>query len=157
MQHRATPQHSADVRPEPPPLCDGTSPLHSKQHSNTIAHSFQLVFQSRVRSGRSRRCVINKRKRALRNSNRHVRMHGTDQRFNTRTEAQSRSPSYSQSVLHWSGSRSLHNKRVALPVQMLTNAQSHNSSADNLAPKPVDVCGPSDLRTHVLSSRRRVR
>ena len=39
---------TALVRPEPPPLCDGTSPLHSNTHSNTIAHSFQLVFQLRV-------------------------------------------------------------------------------------------------------------
>ena len=59
---RTTP-HTAIVRPEPPPLCDGTSPLHSKQHSNTIVHVFQLVFHSRVRSGKSRRCVINKRKK----------------------------------------------------------------------------------------------
>ena len=69
VQHHATPQHSADVRPEPPPLCDGTSPCHSTQYSNTMAHSFQLVFQSRVRSGRARRCVINKRQMALCNSN----------------------------------------------------------------------------------------
>ena len=88
---RHTP-HSAIVRPEPPPLCDGTSPLHSNTHSNTMVHSFQLVFQSRVRSGRSRRCVINKRKRALRNSNHDVQMHGTDRRCNTRTKTRSRSP-----------------------------------------------------------------
>ena len=87
-------QHSAVVRPEPPPLCDGTSPLHSNTHSNTMAHSFQLVFRSRIRSGRSRRCVINRRKRTLRNSKRNVRMHGTDRRFPTQTETQFRSPSY---------------------------------------------------------------
>ena len=82
---------TAIVRPEPPPLCDGTSPLHSNTHSNTTIHLFQLVFQSRFRSGRSRRCGINKRKKALRNSKRHVRMHGTDRRCNTRTVKQSRS------------------------------------------------------------------
>ena len=80
-QNHSTHNTSAVVRPEPPPLCDGTSPLHSNTHSNTKVHSFQLVFQSRVRSGRSRRCVINKRKRVLRDSNRNVQMHGTDRRF----------------------------------------------------------------------------
>ena len=84
-------QHAADVRPEPPPLCDGTSPLHSNTHSNTIVHSFQLVFQSRVRSGRSCRCVINKSQMAPHDSKRNVRMHSTDRRFHTRTATQSRS------------------------------------------------------------------
>ena len=43
------------TRPEPPSLYDGTSPLHSRQHNNTLVHSFQLVF--RVQSHDARRRV----------------------------------------------------------------------------------------------------
>ena len=153
VQHHATPQHSIAVRPEPPPLCDGTSLLHSNTHSNTWTLSFQLVFQSRVRSGRSRRCVINKRKRALRVSNDNVRMHGTDRRFHTRTETQSLSPT---SRFRSSLVRSRFPPATNVAAQLVlncTNTCSHNSSvAGQLAPKPVDVFGPTAPRVRLRFS-----
>ena len=148
-------QHATDVRPEPPPLCDGTSPFHSNTHSNTMAHSFQLEFQSRVRSGRSRRCVINKRKRALHNSKRNVQMHGTDRRFHTRTVSQSRSPSYPRPFFTGQCLDSPKQTRRSSSSIFTNKAVARNPSRGQPAPKPVDVCGPSDPRTHVLMSRRR--
>ena len=69
---------------------------------------------------------------ALRNSNCNVRMHGTDRRFNTRTEAQSRSPSSFNSVLHWSGSRLSKTSASLFHFQVHQLKQVHNPCADNL-------------------------
>ena len=127
VQHHATPQHSANVRPEPPPLCDGTSPLHSTQHSNTMGHSFQLVFHSRVRSGKSRRCVINTRKRGtarfqLQRAN--ARHRPT---FHTQTGTQSCSPSSRIRSSLVSSRFPLATNVAAQLVLNCTNACSHNS------------------------------
>ena len=142
---------TALVRPEPSPLCTGTSPLHSKQHSNTKAHSFQLVFQSHVHSNSSRRCVNSKRRIALIRSNCNVpsaqhRLH-THTNWSTipRTTFTTSRPFTGQSLF-------LRDKRRrSTSAKLHQRAVANSSDAGQLAPKPVDVFGPSAPRVRLAA------
>ena len=155
-EQSAAPRHTqhAEYRPEPPSLYDGTSPLHSTQQHT---QSFQLVFQFHVHSHSSRRCVNSKCKIALIRLNRNVQ--SVQHRLLTHTNWSIIPLTMFYTMRPFTGQvpRLPHVKRVALPARFSPTTQSHSFAADNLASKPVDVCVPSDLRTHVFLSCRRVR
>ena len=127
------------VRPEPPSLYDGMSPLHSKQQST---QSFRLMFQSRVHSQGSRRCVNSKYTIALIRSMRNVQiaqhrpLTHTNWSNNPRTMCATSRP-FTGQVLFLRDKR-----RRSTGAEMHQRAVASPSDAGQLASKPVDVFGP---------------